>query len=324
MGRIAECRSGKLVMRLTALLLTAAFLTGCFGDGARDEGDEAPESSASLQAPWWSIGESWTIEFEQAGRPARTTTLVNYANNTFGDLPHFWLGVTDRQEALDHVFFENNPFLGRIHWEILAPHEKGMHSAMYGWPMEDGSTWTSPILFGHEDIFAQATHRADGTFGVEADARADGAQLLYDYDPGVKWFRDLEIKDDSGATQLRARVVEHQDAGARGTYYFLRGRDYLDADGGTTGQSETFEVKEEGATSIAFLLNVQTVGPSSIEFVDPSGAVQHRESLALGGTVDKVVEVKKHPTPGTWTLRYVGSVTGEILVRGVIEYKATL
>ena len=306
--------------RTIALSIVAVLLAGCANGGGK-EVDDPDAPATSLDAPWWSVGESWTIRFAQAGAGARTTTLVNFANNTFGDPPHFWLGVASRQEALDHVFFDNNPFLGRIHHVLLAPHEKGMHSQMYDFPLEDGASWTSPILFGHDDILVSATRRSDGTFLVEGEARADGVSFEYDYDPKVRWFRQLKIAD---GTKLDAQVVDHQDAGARGTYYFLRGRDYLDADGGTTGEEEAFEVKEEGATSIAFLLDVRTTTPATIEFIDPAGTIVHRETLALGGTADKVVEVPQHPTAGTWKLRYVGNVQGSILVRGIIEYKATI
>lgn len=249
--------------------------------------------------------------------------MVNFANNTFGDPAHFWLGVTNRQEALDHVFFETNPFLGRIHWEILAPHEKGMHSSMYAWPLDDGSRWTSPLLFGKEDLAVEATRNADGTFAITGEARADGSRFDYDYDPSVKWFRNLKITNEGGSTSLQATVLDHADGGSTGTYYFLRGRDYVNSQGGSTGVETTFVVKDEGATSIAFLLDVRTTGPSAIEFVDPAGTVWHREALALGGSSDKLVEVSKSPPAGTWKLRYVGNVQGDILVRGIIEYKAT-
>lgn len=308
----------------TLLVLLVLLAAGCTSPSEGGNGPTPETKPAAVQAPWWNLGESWTIAFEGAGIPGRTTTLVNFANDTFGDPPHFWLGTTSRQEALDHVFFDTNPFLGRIHWILLAPHEKGMHSTMYEFPLRDGAAWTTPILFGKEDLSVEAKRQADGTFAITGEARADGSTFAYDYDPATRWFRDLEITEADGATALRATVTDHEDSGARGTYYFLRGRDYLDADGGTTGEEETFEVKEEGATSIAFLLDVRTTGPSALEFVDPAGTVWHRETLALGGTADKVVEVSKHPPAGTWRLRYVGNVQGDVLVRGIIEYKATL
>lgn len=311
-------------MRLVAGLLIALLLAGCSSPGGGDDPTPTPTTDARVHAPWWALGESWTIRFEQAGNPSRTTTLVNFANNSFNDPAHFWLGVSDRSEALDHVFFDNNPFLGRIHWEILAPHEKGMHSTMYEFPLEGGEGWTSPLLFGREDLLVESTRRADGTFAIEGVARADGAAFSYDYDPGLEWFKHLTIREANGAVALDAEVVAHKATGERGTFYFLRGRDYVDADGGTTGEAEPFLVQEEGATSIAFLLDVTTSGPSAIEFVDPSGKTVHRETLALGGTADKIVEVPGHPTPGAWSLRYVGNVQGTILVRGILEYKATL
>lgn len=306
-----------------ALVLLAVLLAGCAGEpppnAPPDEG-----GPGALLPPWWNLGESWTISFEQAGRPPRTTTLVNFANDSFGDPTHFWLGTRDRNEALRHVFFDDNPFLGRIHWEILAPHEKGMHSAMYSWPLEDGTTWTSPILFGREDILAQARRTPEGRLVVDAEARADGSRLVYDYDPDVRWFRELAITDAAGATALRARVTDHSESGARGTYHFLRGRDCVGAlDGGRTGESDTCTMAPDGQT-LAFLLDVRTSGPASIELVAPNGTAVHRETLPLGGASDKVVEVKAPATAGEWRIRYLGSVTGTLVVRGVVEYKATL
>lgn len=313
-------------MRLLPLALALAFLLpGCFDgdDGPGTDPGTQDATPAALEAPWWNVGESWTITFESAGRASRTTTLVNFANDTFGDPPHFWLGVSDRKEALDHVFYDSNPFLGRIHWELLAPHEKGMHAAMYEWPLEAGDRWTSPLLLGKEDVALEAFAAENGRVPIRGEARKDGATFSYDYDPRTRWFRDLVIQNADGSNHLKATVKEHKE-GAKGTYWFLRGRDYLDSKGGTTGVEEAFTVKDEGATSIAFLLDVTTTGPAALEFVDPKGEVVHREAVPLGGAADKVVEVPKAPAPGTWKLRYVGSVAGEVKVRGVIEYKATL
>lgn len=305
---------------LAPILILA--IAGCATPSPAPEGEGTPR--LSLPAPWWELGESWTMEIEQPGRPTRTTTLVNFANDTFGDPAHFWLGVRDRNEALSHVFFDDDPFLGRIHWELLAPHEKGMHAAMYDWPLEDGRSWTSPLLLGKEDLVVTARARPDGTFAITGEARADGASFEYDHDPATRWFRHLTIREADGSLRLRADVIAH-GTGEQGTFWFLRGRDYLDSKGGRTGEEQTFTVKEEGATSIAFLLDVRAAGPlAAIEFVDPSGAVFHRETLPLGATSDKIVEVTKAPPPGSWKLRFVGEVTGEIRVRGIVEYSARL
>ena len=310
-------------MRALTWLLVAAMLAGCLGGGDDRPAAATDDPDAPVEAPWWSVGESWTVRFARQGQPSRTVTLVNFANDSW-DPAHFWLGVADRQQALDHVFFDDNPFLGRIHHVLLAPHEKGMHSAMYEWPLVDGARWTTPLLLGKQDVAVEARARGDGTFLVTGQARADGASVEYDYDPATRWFRELTIREPGGATYLHAVVTDHKEGGAKGTYHFLRGRDYLDADGGATGETETFTVKEEGATSIAFLLDVQAGPGSRLDFLDPSGRLVHSETLLAGGTSDKVVEIAQRPAPGEWTLRYVGSVQGAIKVRGIVEHKATL
>ncbi|MFA5862513.1 MAG: hypothetical protein WDA16_12545 [Candidatus Thermoplasmatota archaeon] len=308
------------VLPLTVLVVLT--LAGCTG-GPTGNGATKPttDAAAVVDAPWWEVGEAWTLSFETETRAQRTTTLVNFANNTFGDPPHFWLGVSDRSEALDHVFFNTNPFLGRIHWGILAPHEQGMHSVLYAFPLRDGASWNTGLIFGQKDVSVDARAEAGGAFEISG-SDGDDVRASYDYEPTVRWFKHIEITK-AGSTILRATNIDHKE-NTHGTFYFLRGRDYIDSKGGTTGSEQPFKVKDEGATSIAFLMNIQTQGTSAIEFIDPSGTVWHRETLPLGGAADKVVEVPKAPPAGDWKLRFIGSVAGDIKVRGIIEYKATI
>lgn len=316
--------------RVLLLLVVPLLLAGCAGapavekrtptGGYPDETDGG--DAARAEAPWWNVGERWTIRFHRGDDAPRTTELVMFANNTFGDPPHFWLGTANRAEALDHVFHDSNMFLGRIHWEYLAPHEKGRHSDMYAWPLVDGKRFAAHAF--ERDWQVQATARDDGSFAI-AGRSPDGSTIAYDYDPDTRWFRNLQVSDHNGENVVTAQVVAHQPDGATGTYWFLRGRDYLDSDGGNAGTEETFEVKDEGATSIAFLLDgIRTDTAAAIEFVDPKGEVYHREALRVGETRDVIQEVPKPPTPGEWKIRYVGSVHGTILVRGIIEYTATI
>lgn len=318
-------RPGKQVMRplLVIAVLAAVVAAGCSASNGDTKVTTPTVQETPEHAPWWNVGETWTIRFTRGGEPTRTTTLVNFANNTFNDPPHFWLGVSNRQEALDHVFFESNMFLGRIHWLYLAPHEKGRHSDMYSWPLTDGKEFAAHAF--DRDWRVTAARNADGTFDI-AGASPDGSHVEYTYDPDIRWFGHLEVTDHNDALVVEADVVEHDASGARGTYYFLRGRDYIDSRGGSSGQEEAFEVADEGATSIAFLMDdVRTGLAAAFEFVAPDGDVYHRETLAPGSTInDKVVEVPRPPTPGTWKIRYVGNVEGTILVRGIIEYKATI
>ena len=306
---------------LALLLVVPVVLAGCAENATAPTPTPATGEATSVDAPWWSIGESWTLRYTQGGKATRTTTLAVYANNTFGDPSHFWLGVTNRQEALNHVFFDDNMFLGRIHWHYLAPHESGRHSDMYNWPLTDGKEFLAHA-FGY-DWRVKAEAR-EGGFEITG-ASAEGAHIAYDYDLDTRWFSHLRVTDHNDALVVEAEVTSHQENGAKGTYYFLRGRDYLDSTGGAGGSSETFQVADEGATSIAFLLDdITTSLAASFEFVDPNGEVYHRETIRAGETRDKVVEVAKPPTPGEWRIRYLGDVRGTILVRGIIEYKATI
>jgi len=313
-------------MRVLATLLVVVTLTaGCFGGTNGDDPPDTRVDVASAEAPWWQLGESWTIRFSENGASPRTTTLVNFGNNTFGDPEHFWLGITDRAESLEHVFFEVNPFLGRIHWIILAPHEHGMHATMYSWPLKAGQQWNGALL-GRDWTQLTTSAEEDGTFTIRGHSPATGETISYDYDPQTHWFNELHIADASGAPVLDATVTAHA-TGATGTYHFLRGRDYFDtSDGLNANERAPFSVRDEGATSIAFRVDVEVTGlPAQLEFVDPSGRVVHREQLATGRTDGQIFEILEAPAPGEWTLRNVGGrVNGDIQVRGVIEYQATL
>lgn len=308
---------------LALALLVPALMAGCADDAPGNAAVTTPRGEpASVDAPWWNIGESWTIRYTRGGEPARVTTLAVFANNTLGDPSHFWLGTANRQEALDHVFFDDNMFLGRIHWGYLAPHENGRHSDMYSWPLTHGKEFAAHAF--DRDWSVTATQRIDGTFDIRGSS-PDGSRIEYGYDPQLRWFDTLVVKDHNAETVIAAEVTDHRESGAKGTFYFLRGRDYLDSDGGNAGDEEAFTVVDEGATSIAFLLDdIQTNLAANIEFVNPAGEVYHRETIRAGETRDKVVEVPRAPAPGEWKIRYLGSVQGTILVRGIIEYKATL
>lgn len=318
---------------LLAMVLALA-VAGCFGSDtpaatpaadaevpAAEEPSPAPAPVRTF-APWWNIGESWTVTYQVGEQPERSVTLVNFANDTFGDPEHFWLGVADRDIALENALFRSVPFLGRIHWDALAPHEHGRHSVMYSWPLEDGATWSGGV-FGEEWHELRATLREDGGFDIRG-VGLDGATIRYDYDPETRWFRTLALTAGDGSNILRADVVAHALEGASGAHHFLRPRDYLDHAGGAPGDEVTFTVAEEGATSIVFHVDGEATGPAALLFLDPEGMPAHHVAVPAGGPHQETVEVEGSPTPGEWTLQYVGTFSGDVIVRGIVEYKATL
>lgn len=262
------------------------------------------------------------MRFKQADEPERTVTLVNFMNNSPSDPEHFWLGVSERDLALENALDRTIPFLGRIHWEMLAPHERGMHSIMYVWPLEDGRTWGGNV-FGHEWHQLSATARPDGAFDIRGVGEGS-ARITYDYVPSMRWFSTLRIVDGDGSTRFAADVIDHADGGATGTFHFLRGRPYLESGGGSLGSEVNFEVRDEGLTSLVLRFDVQSAGPGAIVVHDPSGEIVHREAVLPGAGYRAQVELDGVPAPGDWTLRYLGDFSGSVTAHGIIEYNATL
>lgn len=306
---------------LALALLASVTLAGCATpddtDGPRD-GDAAH----AVEAPWWPVGAWWDVEFARDGAAPRAVRLVNFWNDSATS--HFWIGVADRDDALDHALHDTNPFLGRIHWNILTPHESGIHATgMYAFPTEPGDTFGG-LMFGRQWEVRTEAGDAPGKLEFRGEA-TDGATVAYDYDPANQWFSYLRIEDESGAPLLTLEVSAH-GTGATGAYWFLRGRDYHEGPtvGGT--HDETFEVKTEEIPpkSLAVEFDGTVTGPLRIDLVDPAGAVRHTET-STGGPLRKVVEIPS-PATGTWTARFVGTgaLDGTWEAVGILEYTRTI
>lgn len=309
---------------LLAAALLATALAGCTQPPAPPP--PPPDEPYRAAAPWWQVGDAYTVRVERAGQAPTTYRMVNFWNDT--ETQHFWLGVADRRQALDHALFDTNPFLGRVHHNILTPHEKGMHAAMYQFPLEDGKAW-SGFFFGRNWAFRVGEARfatplgQDRGFLVEGSATdGSGHRIAYTYSPKLRWFHDLEERDASGATLLQARVVAFE-RGATGTYHFLRGRDFYKGPslGGT--HDERFEVQEE-VDALAFYVRARAQGPLEVQLLDPQGQVRER-STATGGEARLLEEVRP-VAMGSWRVRYVatGAIEGTVLATGLIEYARTI
>jgi hypothetical protein len=297
----------------------------CSGSGSGSGSGQAPTFVA--QAPWWDVGDGYTVRIERPDAQPQTWRMVNYWNDT--ETAHFWLGVGDRRQALDMALFDTNPFLGRIHHGILTPHEKGMHAAMYNFPIEDGKRWGG-MFFGRNWAFIANEATLQTPLGPDRGFRIQGTSndgaghtITYDYSPKLKWFANLEEKDRSGAMVVRATVTDHE-RGATGTYTFLRGRDFYRGPQDVSGTQEVaFEVKED-VDSLAFYVQARAQGPLEIQLLDPSGAVKKRVA-GTGGAANALEEVSPVPM-GTWRMRYVatGAVTGQVLAIGLLDTTRTV
>lgn len=302
-----------------AMVLTAA--SGCLGGGVESR-TPIPIPDETVYAPWWPVGAWWDLSIRNGTESARSVRLVHFWNDSATS--HFWLGVADRNVALDHALHDTNPLVGRVHWELLTPHEKGIHAnGMFTFPIRPGDAFGG-IMFGREWSVQSAKGPKPGSLLFSGNA-TDGARVEYDYEPTTEWFSFVDIQDRAGRALLRIDVQGH-GAGATGTYYFHRGRDYHEGPTAQGTHDEKFEVEEESPALAT--LAVEFKGSASavlrIDLVDPGGTTRHTETL-VAGPVNKIVEVAT-PTPGMWTLKYVGTGTfdGRIEAVGITEYTRTL
>ncbi len=308
---------------LSFVLVASAALAGCAGGpaGSGGSGGSTPASTTvpAAEAPWWTVGEWWDLDLSRAGAAAKSYRLVNMWNDSSS--AHFWLGLRDRALAVDHALFDTNPFLGRIHWNILAPHEKGMHAVMYDFPLSEGDAWSGDLLEGSWEFRATADGARPGALRVSGRG-SDGSSIAFDYDPGVRWFTSLEIRDARGASALKAIVRDH-GTGEKGTFWFERGRDYYAGPEIRSGtHEEPFTVDDDGLESLALTYKLRSSSPLELQVVDPSGTVRHREPVSpLGGNdVRRQTEIPD-PVRGNWKIRFVttGAIDGEIVIAGLLE-----
>jgi hypothetical protein len=303
------------------ILVLVALLAGCSGPGGG--GDDAPPAARLGDAPWWKVGEFWVVDIERADGSTESFRLVNFWNDS--ESSHFWLGVADRAQAMDMALHDDMPFLGRIHWNILTPHERGVHAqGIYTFPVSVGEEF-SGLAFDREWTITVRNGTQEGQLLFEGSA-GDGATLEYDYLQKNDWFSFFEVQDRQGKREMRLDVKEH-GFDAKGPHYFLRGRDYHLSENPGGAKEEPFEVAEEDVPhkSLAVELLGTASGPMTVTFVDAKGAVKHTETLT-SGSVSKIVEIAGPLEPGVWTIRYagVGTLTGTVEAVGILEYTRTL
>lgn len=314
----------------------AVLLVPLAGCADRDDGggEQAPPKSGEFLAPWWPVGSWWDVDFQRGTESPQSVHLVHFWNDSATN--HFWLGVTDRDggcpgsgcgfggSALDHALHDNNPLLGRIHWGLLTPHEKGIHAnGMYSFPLRFNESFGG-IMFGHTwGVIAQPGLRA-GT-AVLTGTATDGARIRYDYDAASMWFTYIDLKNSNGENELRVDVKSH-GRNEHGVFYFLRGIDYYLGPTATGTHDEHFEVAQEtpALQSLALEIKGRATGPLRIEVKNPSGGVEHEETL-IQDPVHSVKEIDP-PTAGRWTISYIGTgnFEGTIEVVGLQQYTQTI
>ncbi|HVL86846.1 MAG TPA: hypothetical protein VM681_02385 [Candidatus Thermoplasmatota archaeon] len=329
-----------------SVLFLAGTLAGCAGPTPPppppngNGGDEDPVA----HIPRWNLGDAWTYTAQTSEFPASTSTMVAYDD----DGNHYWVGVTDRTQALVHALFNVNPQLGRIQKGNLAIYEKGEPRAMYRFPIRDGDTWDTDLFLSlHKGTLrATATYREDiptrmgprPGFEIVATNNA-GFRLAYDFIPQIKWFSKLQVTDGRGQVLHDLQVSEHR-TNVRETAYFVRGDDlFQETFGPPGGLAQTYSrtVLVDGASSkerkpydvLAFNVRVQ-VGSSAneradVRISDPAGRAVYERTFLQSQTDEFRFETIDQPRAGNWRVEVTltGTTTATVMLAGAWEYYGT-
>lgn len=311
------------------VLLVAVGLAGCTQTPGPGTDGDGPTDPRVMTLPVWELGEWWTFEIQVPGFDDETVRMVyawdkdNYMETR--GWKHMMLGGP-RDHAVFHAVFDINPFLGRIHSDVLSPHEDGLHSSIFDFPLEPpGETWEekpNQVFFGKsrsfESTYSESVPAPGGsTAGYEIVATADdGSTVTYNYVPDVKWFTRMEVTDANGDRVVKLTLQDHGfDAAEKA--YFVRPRvlKTIDRDVDTGfDQQETFNVYQGGDygdfeyLAIGIRVSPQgDVGNVDISISDPDGTERRSVSVQSDqGTTERLIEIMpasgNSVKPGDWTV----------------------
>lgn len=331
---------------LPVLLFVAAALAGCT-DGGGGDGTTETDVPFVADIPRWDVGDSWTYTVQTSEFPQTSAKMVVYDDD--GD--RYWVGVTDREQALVHALFNVNPQLGRIQKGNLAVYEKGEPRAMYRFPIHDGDTWTTDLFVSIHGgtLTAKATHSDAvatpfGTFeGFDIVAtNGAGFRVEYDFVPQLKWFTKLVVHDSDGTLLHDLRVTESGTAPEGTKAWFVRGTDLQDpgdqvftgADcGGLQGCSRPVLVdgaSEKGGkygpfTVVAYNVQVHNPGgqTASVTITDGAGDTVYSDGGLLQSPQGEFeFRTTRDFAPGQWQVqvRASGQTTITVRLAGAWEY----
>lgn len=271
-------------------------------------GNETAPRPPSVPAPVWELGDAWSYAIRSPGRELSHELVVFRA-----DGEHWWLGVENRTLALEHALRGTNPLLGRIHYDILSPHERGRHAGMYSFPLEDAKAWSGD-LFGRTWQFEARWSAEQGRYLVEGASPGE-ARIALDYESTVEWFTGLRIT--SGGGEELALSLQGHRTGARGTFHFFRGVDIYLGPGPRGPGGEAVHVDEldvEGDfDGLGLSLRAEAQGPAAIVVLDPGYQERYRRALSAGEAVDELLELPY--AAGAWRVAYTGLANARVELR---------
>lgn len=347
---------------LLAATLLAVVLAGCaqlVGPGPGADGDDGDADPRVMELPEWTLGDRWTFDITVPGfdQPDVQMTYAwdeDVRRDDDGDVlwKHYMLGAS-QDHAIFHALFDVNPFLGRIHSDVLSPHEEGGHSTMYVFPLEppekewDGAP--AEVFFGKERHFvatySDSVPSPDGPKpGYEIVATApDGSTVTYNYVADVKWLTRLEARDADGELFVRMELTDHSEA-RTGTYYFVRSREFFkfaEEVGTGFGQEKSFEVRYPPGdydaygpySYLAVGIHVEPqgdLGRVDVRILDPDGDERFQQTVTADdgarNFIDTIPPQGDELQRGEWTveLDVLQSADVQIEVVGAWEFSETI
>ena len=271
-------------------LLLVPLLAGCTDapEGDDDVVTEDPMVRAGRFVPW-TLSDYWVYDMDIRGYDRFAGVKLAYYSE---DGSEYTVGTPDYDEALYHAVFSVNPLLGRVHQQLLSPHEEGVHTHMFPFHkdpvIEDGEQWTTQF-YDHPLVMVADYDPAIPTpDGPAAGFRITGTDLgsqfraTYTFVPEVKWFTDLNVRDEEG--QLFHLALTDSGTGYRGAAHFIRARDMLhetvSSEGAVLTTEKTFtiaqnDVDDDRVESLAISAAIDLASglSATLRLTDPDGEV---------------------------------------------------
>lgn len=290
-------------MWLLVGLTMSSVLAGCVdtnddraANGARIGSDDDP----GRYVPW-TLSEYWTWDMEIRGFDRFDTVKLVYYDKVG---PEYLVGTPSEDEALYHAVFSVNPILGRVHEDLLSPHEKGLHAAMFPFEgrdssIRDGDTWSTRFyetLLQFEATYSDAVPTPTGPrpgFLIRGENPEGGLTVEHNYVAESKWFTHLKVTDRAGV-RFELALVDH-GTGYSGPAHFIRATDLfhdtMTSQGALLSASSGFDVTtaqvaDDRVEGFAISTDIETgFGDATLQIIDPDGEVIYQRSYSQGDDV---------------------------------------
>lgn len=267
--------------------------------GLPSEGDMVDAASMreeGLQAPVWSRGDAWRVQFPRTD--FECALVVVAGNETDG---YRQGAACDGQEGLatEEAIFAY-AFLGDMGPGLEGRDRDGESVTFFDWPLTDGKGWTTSWNGRELDVVATFSETLEGPDGREPgfhiEMRSeDEVFATYDYLPSLSWWSDLQL---ANGFQM---VVQGFEPGWEGEVSTAEAGLSLALGGSTlVPLSGSFSCEAEDD----LLVLVRSWDPAAVRRLSvttPSGGNAHSETALLPSSGSSEFSVAYMPPEvGTW------------------------